>query len=264
MQKLIKLSLFVFFSLCVWPQLSLAEVTHSFVFDGAQSFSFNLNKTQKAEITNNHGVLRVNLAQKTQELTKVDSAYENSLQILIDDFNFDGFNDIAVATSVGYMGVNVFYDLYLYRDSKMAFEKSLTEVCNVEVDLGKQLLKSGMKSGPHYIVRLYRVSSGNLYLDEETEDKMGGVYRSTRYSSDGKSLGSSIKDEQGNPASVAILSDRAKLYDKPDDASVTKMYLIKGDKVLLLDSALDGSWFLIQFNGKTVIRKWLKADDLDL
>ena len=47
----------------------------------------------------------------------------------------------------------------------------------------------------------------------------------------------------------------------------TKMYLIKGDKVTLLDEKTDASgqkWYFINYKGKKELNMWIKAEAVDL
>ena len=61
-----------------------------------------------------------------------------------------------------------------------------------------------------------------------------------------------------------IAKDRVYLYDKPEEGAKTKMYIIKGDEITLLDLSGDYyEWILIRYKGKKHIEKWIKTDDLD-
>jgi hypothetical protein len=65
---------------------------------------------------------------------------------------------------------------------------------------------------------------------------------------------------------ATVSSDKAPLFSSPHPAATTRMYLVKGDKVEVLDgSKLDEGWLLIRYvtrNGR-VIEKWVAARDLD-
>lgn len=62
-----------------------------------------------------------------------------------------------------------------------------------------------------------------------------------------------------------IVLDKAYLYNS--NSSKSNMYLIKGDKVTILDEKIDESgkkWYLINYKGKKDINMWLKSDAIDL
>lgn len=53
------------------------------------------------------------------------------------------------------------------------------------------------------------------------------------------------------------------LYKEPSESSKSKMYLITGDKVKLLDTKTDDvgqEWYYISYQGKKEIKAWIKAE----
>jgi hypothetical protein len=76
---------------------------------------------------------------------------------------------------------------------------------------------------------------------------------------------SSQKGKQQKTASVK--SERASLYSAPNAADASKMYLVQGDRVQVIDdSKLGDGWCLIRYVTKTgkTIEKWAQAQDLEL
>ncbi|HMD97103.1 MAG TPA: hypothetical protein VKM93_07210 [Terriglobia bacterium] len=73
----------------------------------------------------------------------------------------------------------------------------------------------------------------------------------------------------GQPATpirmVSVSSVRAPLVSAPDSSATTKMYLVKGGKVEIVDdSKFADGWLLVRYvtaKGK-VIEKWVSAQDL--
>lgn len=56
---------------------------------------------------------------------------------------------------------------------------------------------------------------------------------------------------------------KSNLYKSPVESSQTKMYLIVGDKVTLLDEQTDNAgqkWYYISYQGKKEIKAWTKAE----
>lgn len=59
------------------------------------------------------------------------------------------------------------------------------------------------------------------------------------------------------------LITKSNLYKSPSESSITKMYLIVGDKVTLLDTKTDDNgqvWYYISYQGKKEIKMWIKAE----
>ncbi|MBN6068336.1 hypothetical protein HYE54_06130 [Aggregatibacter actinomycetemcomitans] len=68
-----------------------------------------------------------------------------------------------------------------------------------------------------------------------------------------------------NKLSSEIVLDKVYLYDS--NAIKSKMYLIKGDKVSILDkkNTPDGrSWYFVNYKGKKEINMWIEADSVDI
>ncbi|MBN6064330.1 hypothetical protein [Aggregatibacter actinomycetemcomitans] len=59
-----------------------------------------------------------------------------------------------------------------------------------------------------------------------------------------------------------LIKDRTYLYNKPDYKEKTRMYLVKNDRVCILDKedANQEKWYFINYKGKKEINMWIKAD----
>ncbi|MBN6067231.1 hypothetical protein HYE54_00100 [Aggregatibacter actinomycetemcomitans] len=56
------------------------------------------------------------------------------------------------------------------------------------------------------------------------------------------------------------------LYSKPDITYKSNMYLIKGDRIRVMDEYINNGvlWYFINYKGKKEINMWIKADSIDL
>ena len=63
---------------------------------------------------------------------------------------------------------------------------------------------------------------------------------------------------------IGFVNKRSYLYTSPN--SISKMYLIKGDQVIINDVKYlkNEKWYLINYKGKKEINMWIKADSVDL
>lgn len=212
---------------------------------------------------------------KTQLLGEMPDVPEGSQEIdgllLQDDFNFDGLGDVAVLDGVGYGGVNLFYRLYLWDKAAGKFQEFKETISNPTLTKETKTLSTGQRSGPRWYTTDYRFRNNKPYVYSESAmvGSAGDLYFAKLYNSVGKILKKVVAETQDpssidgkTPAAVRkIVVAKAPLYDKPDADSKTKMYLIKGDKPTLLDyrENEDGSeWFLIRFNGKKLVEKWVE------
>jgi hypothetical protein len=62
---------------------------------------------------------------------------------------------------------------------------------------------------------------------------------------------------------ISIKSLRAYLYDAPSEDAKTSMYLVIGDKAVLLNKTADnGDWLYIRYSGNKILDKWIKAETI--
>ncbi|WP_372651619.1 hypothetical protein [Aggregatibacter actinomycetemcomitans] len=62
-----------------------------------------------------------------------------------------------------------------------------------------------------------------------------------------------------------IIKNKVYLYN--DNLKLSKMYLVKGDEVIILNESIDDNgqkWYFINYKGKKEINMWIKADSVDL
>ncbi|MBX4210564.1 hypothetical protein KW783_01175 [Candidatus Parcubacteria bacterium] len=81
------------------------------------------------------------------------------------DVNFDGHNDVGIFSGIGYGGVNIFYDYYLFNPKTEQFEKNsiLMGLSNTQVDAQNKTITSTYKSGPGYDSQTYKFD-GSGYI----------------------------------------------------------------------------------------------------
>ena len=171
--------------------------------------------------------------------------------ITFDDFNFDGYTDIAITFSVWQTGNNSCYDYYFYEPKDEKFYKSIAHVCNLEVSKKEHLLHAHIKDSLEYFHKYYQINEkGKPYLflrgkNHVTEEDLSPVvYHSSE---------------------VRVKVERAYFYDMWDGKRL-KSYLVKGDKVKVLDavSTHEGAWWIkVSYQGeKKIYEHWLKLSDL--
>ncbi|MEV3823489.1 XAC2610-related protein [Aeromonas dhakensis] len=112
-----------------------------------------------------------------QQLKCIDDNLESD--IIIQDFNFDGYKDIAITNYLGMVN-NIFY-VFLYdhvntafKELKIADSKAPTSACedlyNLSVRLDDLSLVSSCRSGPVWYYDTYRYNAqGELWLYKTTE-----------------------------------------------------------------------------------------------
>lgn len=92
--------------------------------------------------------------------------------ILFEDYNFDGYKDLALLRSYG--GSNVYRDIYIYNSKTKKYQKAFSDISNIIVDKeNREVISTQKNSAIEYITNYYRVDEdNNLYLF--LEDKRVG------------------------------------------------------------------------------------------
>ncbi|MCP4406009.1 MAG: hypothetical protein GY801_53045 [bacterium] len=235
---------------------------------------FSIFSGERASLNIKQGAVKIAYDNGTsQDLSFVEEGLNGEMNVQLDDFNFDGKLDIAVSRSYGYGGVNVFSDIFLFDEHRHEFTRGLTDVSDIVADENRRELRTGQKSGPQYVIKIYRFSNGRPYIFRESVNlgSVGsGLAKITLKDPDGAIVQTVIAESDEHydapiPAVRAIAVERAYLYNQPVEAAKTSMYVIKGDRVTLLDAAgAWDEWVLMRYQGTRLIEKWIKFDQLEL
>jgi hypothetical protein len=89
------------------------------------------------------------------------------------DINFDGHNDLAIFAGIGYMGVNVFYDYYIFDPKSSKFEKDsvLVGIADPEFNSEEKEITSHYKNGPQWYIDTFQFNG--LDYDKISSDREG-------------------------------------------------------------------------------------------
>ena len=264
------LAAFVFYDFFLFPKSLLAnDVFQLWVPDQLRSrLRFAISADHQAEVFIENNTVRVQFdSNQSQILQEGIEGLNNEILVQIDDFNFDGLQDIAVLGSYGYGGVNLFSNVYIYDSKTNLFRHLLTE-SNIRADDQERVLHTDQRSGPRTYTATYHFIQEQLYLLRETVSLGSDLQKNTIYDSAGQVEKIIITDLTQDlnrllPAKRKIFARRAYLYSQPNEAAKTRAYVIHGDEVELLDSS--GSWdewLFIRYRGKSVLERWIKAETL--
>lgn len=101
--------------------------------------------------------------------------YGNPIVSANDDVNFDGYKDLTIETGNGYMGVNFFYNFYLFDPQTKKFKEApeLIGVCNPQVQYDKNQILSECKNGPGYCGQIYKFDGKNYQIIKPEQKDTG-------------------------------------------------------------------------------------------
>jgi len=221
--------------------------------------------------------LSVHLRSRTQSLTvgTVSDGFEPQGAVLAVDFNFDGWLDLAVPMAVGYGGVNYFYEIYFFDRRSRSFELLNVpgpydgQFCNPQVSKPEKALLTDCKSGPAYDYADYRFIGGKPYLYRTSQmlplpgfKKDDLVFATKLYNSRGEVIRTLWNDDPRDRrgASRTVAQKRLYLYPQPSLRAKPNGYLVRGDKVEILEvNRSDYSWVKVayQSRAKGRIVRWV-------
>ncbi|WP_429468096.1 hypothetical protein [Paraburkholderia sp. WSM4175] len=151
--------------------------------------------------------------------------------------------------------------------SALDFVGNGKDICNYKID--KNHLISSYKLDSKQYEDVYEVRNGAYQIvlsdgcvgcDQVTRS----VYQDGRLS--GKLLVTNQRSySERRPVTSSVTANKAWLYSRPENTSINKMYLVKDDKVQLLEfNDADGLWYLVKYITKEnkAILKWIKCEDL--
>ncbi|MFS4470840.1 XAC2610-related protein [Chryseobacterium sp. T20] len=120
---------------------------------------------------NNHFIITYSDGKKTAiELQSPDKP-SFARQSIIEDYNFDGYDDIAFSVPDDGMGVYRMFEIYLYNPQSKRFEKlkepdfsrsSCSCLCDVTVEKEKKFLITGCRGGARWHQDVYRFGKNGI------------------------------------------------------------------------------------------------------
>ncbi|MDU9407737.1 hypothetical protein RTH74_09035 [Pseudomonas sp. zfem001] len=196
----------------------------------------------------------------------------------VDDYDLDGYPDLAIRVSVGM--VNSAYHVYLYRPALRRFERlqmpsalmeraNCSELSELQPNAEERALYSHCRSGPRWYYDAYRFdASGTPWLYKTLQVRNDydpdapvffPVFEKT-LDPQGKVIASRALDDNDQAQTWTVPASRLYLHTRPDDASRGKAYLIVGDVCEVLDQ--QGNWLLIRYaSRKGPLERWVSLDE---
>ncbi|WP_155754401.1 hypothetical protein [Burkholderia multivorans] len=242
--------------------ISSAAVAVSLAYADIYPDGLSMGNAGKIQDCSNSSVCK-NI-EPTGDLKKaIDEGYEN---LAVVDIYGDGNKEIAATSGGGNRCSKFFsYDRATHRFSVLKLSER--DICNFKID-GDSLISSYRLDAKQY-EDIYKLKNGKYQI--AISDACVGcdeIYRSVYVN--GRVSEKIIVTNQQNyarrvPITTEVVSNKAMLYENHSDSAATKMYLLKGDKVQLVEfSSEDGLWYLVKYPSQRrgIIRKWVKCEDL--
>jgi hypothetical protein len=265
--------------LVAWVVLAAAP-KHSFPLDAPVSASINMGGGQTCRLLFRKGEKRLTAVcgSSRQDLSipilevEGDPVFQG--QILVDDFDFDGYLDLMIPTATGYGGVNWFYDFHHYNAATRSFEPvddTDSDFCNPEPVAAEKTLRVPCKDGPAWYDNAYKFAAGKPYLYRSSElvhlEGFDGddavIYALTLLDPQKRPLKSTVAEATNENKTVRrkLPFEKCPLYRAPSTIGRTESYLVKGDEVELLEVKQDGEaqWVRIVYQSAKAgrLERWI-------
>lgn len=199
-----------------------------------------------------------------------------------EDYDFDGYQDLAVGVPIGM--ANISHELYLYDPDTTSYklfqipddvarELNCGGLWHIERLPEQRALQSGCRSGAHWHYDILQIEPDrSVWISEQSLmpdfnlrwPYFGKPMRSATYDRDGTLLAETVLSHAGRLDTYPdweVPVARLPLYSAPHPDAATKAYLIEGDVALMLAFAGD-KWMKIAYDGRQGrIERWVSLDD---
>lgn len=192
-------------------------------------------------------------------------------KVTVEDLTLDGSPEI-VLTHEAEGSVNACSKVYQYNSAENSFtylDSLPKQLCNYAIK--NNYLVSSYKNNAKWHEDIYKIENNKLLL-KISDNCIGCDYISrTIYlpkdKTDHTLVTNNLDYTLRTQLSTSVISMKAMLYQEPNENSITKMYLIRDDKVALTDFTVtksDDFWYQIRYTTKKggIIKAWLKCDDI--
>lgn len=185
-------------SLCLSKTIG-AEPTLGW-FEPSDAFhkTLEIGNQQTVNVTLKNLEIFYSLNGHTKSLGKIATPFNGKIFIQTADYNYDGLMDLNVFSGYGYMGVNLYSQIFVFDQKTKSYVLAI-EGSNLEQDIAQQELVGFEKSGPITIRRRYKIDQSQIYLYEESKPIGECQYERTRYLPSGKIDSSFMDDSNCKP-----------------------------------------------------------------
>lgn len=195
---------------------------------------------------------------------------ERAIEIRLTDANFDGIRDLLVETSIGYGGVNVFFDLLLGTESGFESVPVQTDLSNPEIDPVLKQIRTSTRSGPTWYLGVYEIEEERPFLHMTTTAAGDGIEYVRFMTSDGalerEMITDALADDPTDWKPIRLTLPKGALFPLRKDANTASEAtdaLPEDSDVLLLRLSEDKYFTLVE-HAKTGVSGWLKTEWLPM
>lgn len=185
------------------------------------------------------------------------------------DFNFDGYKDLAITTSIDSFTNDQKYTIFTWKNSLKSFAPIgfHQELSNIEVLPASREVRSSYQSGHFWTEDTYKFIAKKPYLFSKSELITTNVWHTIIYNPQGSSIRSLVSTDgrvsnPPHPVLLTVSTSIAPIYSAPIPSSILPIQLSRGDIVTVLDFKRTSgqlNWVSIQSTNhqQKVVKGWV-------
>ncbi len=193
--------------------------------------------------------------------------------IWVDDFNFDGVQDVAATTRFDTTSSEQLYTIFIWDKGLSHFIplNFKTRLSNLEIDPRRKEVRSSYQSGEFWVEDSYRFQHQQPYLYSKSKLITNGIWHTTIYNPAGQIVRSLVSDDgrverPPYPVLLTVTSPQAPVYQHPLPSTRLPVQLNRGSVVTVLDFKNDPGqfyWVNITANvNQQIIHGWTLLSNL--
>ncbi len=167
---------------------------------------------------------------------------EYARDIWIEDFNFDGYQDIAVTTQIDPVSNDQFYTIFSWESSlkhfiPMHFSGNLS---NLEIEPRSQQIRSSYQSGDFWTEDTYRFANKQPFLFSTSVLVASNIWHTTVYDQQHRITRSLVSNSgkvnrPPHPVLLTVGNDNVPLYRQPLPSTQLSVNLKRGNVITIID-----------------------------
>lgn len=208
-------------------------------------------------------------------LQNLDSIPDYARDLWLEDFNFDGIQDIAITTSADTDGLNQAYTIFTWNPTTQNFSPLLFAdiLSNIERISHKKALRSSYKSGKFWREDSYRFNAQHQpYLYSRSDLLAIDAWYTEIYSSTQQIINRFMSTSgRGNYPNQYVFGhiavEKTPLYNAPLPSTLNNVVLNIGTKIKILDFKKNQNglhWLYIRTYARKPIEGWIPLDNVNL
>lgn len=206
--------------------------------------------------------IRQAISSTNESMLVTPEEISNFKEIQAFDVNSDGYCELIIGTGQG--DVNEEYALFT-NSAGMLKRSSVKSIYNPNFKEGYIYSKYREDATTKSIAIRFSAKKNDFYVSQEEIELDNSLKKITQLSDTGSKLKNEILDINGSPASLTIASEKSYFGDLTAEFEFKerKSYLVKGDKVTIIDFAENNGagWYKILYKGKKMeIIGWMKKE----